>query len=92
MDGTHESWLTAVQMNTCFSTAAPLRPAKGGMLYDAQGHKIEAHSTRTFVMRLGPEGQQSSEYKRGNADPQHGKVVKQGYRFEGTDWLQNVER
>ena len=30
---------------------------RGGMLYDAQGHMIEAHGTRTLYMRLGPEGQ-----------------------------------
>ena len=48
MDETHESWLTATQMNTCgFATAAPLGLAKGGTLNDAQGHTIEAHGTRT---------------------------------------------
>ena len=41
---------------TNFASATPLGPAKGGMLYDAQGRMIEAHGTRSVSMRLGPEG------------------------------------
>ena len=32
---------------TDFASATPLGPTKGSMLYDAQGHVIEAHGTRT---------------------------------------------
>ena len=42
---------------TDFASAAPPGLAKGGTLYDAQGHMIEAHDTRTVYMRLGLEGQ-----------------------------------
>ena len=42
---------------TNFASTTPLRLAKGGMRYGAQGHRIEAHGTRTVCMRLGPEGQ-----------------------------------
>ena len=36
---------------TSFATATFLAVAKGGMLYDAQRYKIEAHGTRTVYMR-----------------------------------------
>ena len=61
VDETQESCSTAVQTNTFaptdFASAALLGPTKGGTLYDAQGHMIEAHGTRTVYMRIGPEGQ-----------------------------------
>ena len=33
------------------------RPTNGGTLYDAQGHMIEAHGTRTGYVRPTPKGQ-----------------------------------
>ena len=56
------------------------------MLYDAQGHLLEAHGTRTVYMRLGPEGQNmGAEFKATNIKSQilsMGKFMKQGYKFE----------
>ena len=43
------------------ASATVLGPAKGGMLYDAQGHTVIAHGTRTVCMRLGPTGQSGCE-------------------------------
>ena len=37
---------------TSFATATFLAVAKGGMLYDAQRYKIEAHGTRIVCMKL----------------------------------------
>ena len=45
-----------------FASAPPLGLVKGGTLYDAQGHMIEAHGTRTVHMRLGPEGHKNSHW------------------------------
>ena len=36
---------------TNFASSTPLGPVKGGMLYDAQGHMIEAHGTGTDEAR-----------------------------------------
>ena len=71
---------------TSFTSATPLGPAKGGMLCDAQGHKIEAHGTGTVYMRLGPEGQSvGAEFRVTNVTTpilSMEKLVKQGSRFE----------
>ena len=71
---------------TSFTTATLLGRAKGGTLYDAQGHKIEACGTRTVYTRLGPEGQSvGEEFRVANVrTPIHSmeKLVKQGNRFE----------
>ena len=71
---------------TSFASATPLGPAKGGMLYDAQGHEIEAHGTRTVYMRLGPEGQSvGAQFRVMNVRTpilSMGKLVKPGCRFE----------
>ena len=76
-----------------FGSAPPLGRAKGGPLYDAQGHMIEAHGTSTVCMRLSPEGQTvGAGFRVTNVNTpvlSTGKLVKQG---SGSDWLQHVER
>ena len=71
---------------TNFASATPLGPVKGGMLFDAQGHMISAHGTRTLYMRVGPEGQSvGAEFRVRNVRTpilRKGKLVKQGNRFE----------
>ena len=56
------------------------------MLFDAQGHMIEAHGTRTVYMRLGLEGQSVGAVFRVTSVRTQilglGKLVKQDYRFE----------
>ena len=86
VDGTHESWLTAVQMNTCARRRSQqlLLWVKGGMLHDEQGHKIEAHGTRTVLMRLGGQSV-GAEFRVTNVRTtiiSMGKLVKQGHIFE----------
>ena len=72
---------------TDFAASTPLRPAKGGTPCDAQGHMIEARSTRTVYMRLGPEGQgvgaeffRVTNVKRPILSMRN--LAKQGFRFE----------
>ena len=45
---------------TDFASPAP-RADQSSMLYDAEGHVIEAHDTRTVYVRLGLEGQSVGE-------------------------------
>ena len=56
------------------------------MLYDAQGHVIEAHGTRTVYVRLGLEGQSvGEEFRVTNVKSpilSIEKLVKEGYKFE----------
>ena len=69
-----------------FASATPLGPTKGGTLYDAQGHMIEAYGTRTVCMRLGPEGQSVGAESRITSVQSPilcmVKLVKQSYKFE----------
>ena len=80
---------------TDFASATHLGQTKCSMLYDAQGHVIEAHGTRTVYMGFGPEGQSvGAEFSVTNVKSpmlSMGKVVKQGDKFE-TDCVQDVER
>ena len=63
---------------TDLASATPLGPTKGSMLYDAQGHVIEVHGTRTVYMRLGPgdqgRGCRIQGHRHEITDPQHGEV------------------
>ena len=58
-------------------SVTPVGPAKGDTFYDAQGHMIEAHGTRTVYMKLGSEGQ---SHERDNTDRQHGEVKAKGLK------------
>ena len=69
-----------------FASAALLRPTKGGTLYEAKEHMIEAHSTRFVYMQLGPEGHNvDAEFTVTNVKSPIlcvGILVKQGDWFE----------
>ena len=69
----------------------PLGPTKGGTLYDAQGHMIEPHGTRTVCKRLGREGHSKRLGREGLSAGAEVRVTsvkspilsmkRQGYRF-----------